>query len=173
MSKPMAREDYEFNDSEFLGVDDKHRVLRDWERFLRLGMKYKNFSKLLYKHLTFHCSFIGHYSRQGFHAVYFGRDRQKTIQFLSQFDRNHKQGLVSIEYGGSWWLTGEYSDINNAMCDVATTYAPQCYDGLETEAMLHDVAIATGMLKKWGVEYTLEFPERFRSEPNPVQTNMF
>lgn len=136
-------------------------------------MKYKNSSKRLYTHLTLHCAFITHGGRQGFYATYFGSNRQRTIKFLSQFDRNHERGLRSVEYGEDWWVGGEYADINNAMCDVATIYTPQYYTNLEATAMLADLARACELMKKWDIEYTFEIPERFRSAPEMKQAVMF
>lgn len=105
---------YTFTDAEFQTASEKAKVLRDWERFLRLGMEFKNFSKLLYRHLISHCSFIAHYDRYGFYDTYFTRPSTKT-RFLGQFESG-----ISMNFGQDWWLNdGRDADINRAMCDVA------------------------------------------------------
>jgi len=79
--------------------------------------------KSLYDHLIQHCSFIAHYNRGGFYAVYF-EDPTNTQRFLDQFDRS--KGCLSVEYGYAWWINDEdYRDINNAMVDATTGLLPE------------------------------------------------
>lgn len=102
-------------------ADEKEHVFEDWMRFLGpLALEapvdkiWKAFTATLYNHLIQHCSFIAHYDRQGFYQVYFAQPTP-TVRFLRQFDRD--TGNLSCEYGGTWWLSGDYADINRAMCD--------------------------------------------------------
>jgi hypothetical protein len=111
-----------FRDSQFLSAGEKGLVLRDWTRFLPvlkedepLPRIYKTFTERLYRHVTLHCSYIAHFNRQGFISTYF-EDPEDTPKFLQQFDKN--AGHVSYEYGMTYWLTGDYEDINRAMCDA-------------------------------------------------------
>jgi hypothetical protein len=120
-----------FSDEQFMTAQEKTLVLNAWERFLRLGLRRQDFTKALYRHLTLHCSFIAHYSIDGFYSVYFGtqgyygprsqaEDRQATRDFLRQFLTGN-----SVEYGGArYWLTGSCADLNRAMMDVAKIHAP-------------------------------------------------
>lgn len=141
--KRMDLSGHSFSDTQFMAADERVRVLRDWERFLRLGMEFKNFSKVLYHHLTLHCSFIALYDRQRFYNYYFNQP-EPTVRFLSHFDRNHASGLAR------WWLSGDYADVNEAMCDVVTAYAPGYYGLLEQAAKKRDLAEAERLLHKWG-----------------------
>jgi len=110
---------YQFTDSEFMTAKEKELTLKAWESFLRSGLKRERFTSRLYHHLTQHCSFIAHYSQWGFFSVYFADNKAATRRFLRQFETG-----VSTEYGMTYWLTGEYSDINRAMMDVAKNYIP-------------------------------------------------
>jgi hypothetical protein len=96
-------------------AEQKQRVLRAWQRFVDSGFERQQFTRALYNHLILHCSFIAHYDVNGFYAEYF-EDSTQTQRFLGQFDR--RQGCVSIEMGHTLWLSGDYSDINNAMVDA-------------------------------------------------------
>jgi hypothetical protein len=136
-------------DTKFMSAEDKRKVLRDWDSFLRLGIERKRFTKRLYHHLTQHCSFIAHFDRNGFYDYYFVHP-ERTILFLSQFDRNHPNELQSVEYSATWWLTDrDYSDINQAMCDIATEYAPHHYAKCYDAARQRDLAEAKRLLTKW------------------------
>jgi len=147
---------YKFSDAEFLAADDKAKTLRDWERFLRLGMKFESFSNRLYKHLTLHCSFIAHYDRHGFYHTYFVKPAMAR-KFLSQFDGSNGGG--AIELGMTYWLTdARYADINRAMCDVAEVYAPMFYPELESQERERDLALAKQLVAKW--EGTAGQPEQ-------------
>jgi hypothetical protein len=96
-------------------------VLKAWVRFLKNGLRGEDFSDRLYKHLTLHCSFIAHYNRAGFYTTYF-ENGEDTTRFLSQFDKRGE--CRSVEYGGSWWLNGDYEDLTRAMIEEASRYIP-------------------------------------------------
>src|SRR5919202_5205674 len=102
---------YQFADSQCMTAKEKEQVLKQWETFLKHGLQSAHFTGKLYKHLTLHCSFIAHYNIHGFYETYFESPEQ-SLKFLSQFDR--EQGAYSVEYGWTYWLQDEYSDINNA-----------------------------------------------------------
>ena len=53
----------ELTDTKFMTADQKRVVLKQWEIFLRGGLKAGDFNKALYDHLIQHCSFIAHYNR--------------------------------------------------------------------------------------------------------------
>ncbi len=118
-----------FTDAPFMPAADKRRVLTQWRHFLQTLARHFNdkdrsfraFSDALYRHLIQHCSFIAHYSRSGFFAHYFDRG-DDAIRFLRQFDPQANPDGLSVEYGKSWWLAGEYADINEAMREATADF---------------------------------------------------
>jgi len=111
--------DIKLVDSRFMTAKEKKMVLEHWERFLKGGMVEKDFSKRLYDHLIYHCSFIAHYSQDGFYHTYFD-DPGQSEEFLKQFDKDF--GCINVEYKTTWWINDEYKDINVGMCRIADTY---------------------------------------------------
>jgi hypothetical protein len=138
---------YDFRDSEFLGAREKHLVLRDWVRFLKRGLRFADFTRRLYEHLHLHCSFIAHYSQAGFYAEYFERG-EDTTRFLSQFDSRGE--CRSVEYGGGWWLDGDYADLNRAMVEEATECIPPLVAAATAAQQEADLALAQALLAKHG-----------------------
>jgi len=128
-----------FVDVEFMTADEKRKVLRAWIRFIKNNFGPKQFSKALYNHLIMHCSFIAHYSRGGFWEAYF-KAPEDTQRFLNQFD--HTKGCVSVEYGGTAWLRGDYNDINNAMVAVLEPYLPELRRNLHAGEFNAQAALA-------------------------------
>lgn len=111
-------------DTRFMSAAEKERVLRQWERFLKGGLRREQFSEALYDHLIQHCSFIAHYNRAGFYSTYF-ESGDDTAAFLSQFDKRNAEpnGIPrSVEYGMTYWVNDEYGDINMAMIEIASKY---------------------------------------------------
>jgi len=135
-------------DSEFMSAKEKTLVLEQWERFLKNGLKVEWFTGRLYEHLSLHASFIAHFNRQGFFDTYF-EDPEATIRFLNQFDGDH--GFRSAECGGTWWLKGDYGDINGAMCRVLESYKVPLYMKLKGETRRRDLALAGRLLAKHGI----------------------
>ena len=141
-------------DSQFMTAAEKERVLRNWESFLKSGLKWDRFTPLLYHHLMQHCSFIAHYDRAGFYSTYFA-DGDGKAQFLSQFDPRNAgpDGIPpSTEYGASWWCTGDYEDVNRRMISVAATYIPMLLLEAEAEQRTSDLAKARALLVRHGYE---------------------
>ena len=130
-------------DVEFMTAAEKEKVLRQWKTFLKHGLQFKGFTKALYNHLIQHCSFIAHYNRQGFYATYF-ESPDDTIRFFQQFDRD--SGCISVEYGGTWWLSSDYQDINAAMCDVFDECKKLFYEQLTNAARERAVSQARALL---------------------------
>ncbi len=141
-----------FKDSEFMTAREKELVLAQWRRFIERGFNFEHFSDRIYKHLTLHASFIAHFDRRGFFATYF-EDPEATIRFLRQFDVDY--GFVSAEYGSSWWIEGEYEDINRAMCEVVEASKRRLYAELEQKVRGRDLAIASQLLAKHGISNPL------------------
>jgi hypothetical protein len=122
---------YEFIDEKFMSAVEKEAVLNNWVRFL-----------------INHCMFIAHYSRHGFYDFYFTTP-ERLRKFLSQFDG--RGACMSVEYGMDIWLTGEYSDLNQAMVRGAMLYIPGLIDACESSERERDLARAKQLLAKHGV----------------------
>jgi hypothetical protein len=156
---PMSGEP-QFKDSQFMTAEEKCKVIKDWEKFLAGGLNRQDFTKSLYRHLILHCSFIAHYDIHGFYAEYF-KNGDDTLRFLSQFDRAN--GCRSIEYGEDYWIrngndvSSQYSDINNAMADVAGKYIPVLVAAAEKKQRDQDLGMARAILAKHDVK--VEIPE--------------
>jgi hypothetical protein len=112
-----------------MSAEEKKAVLRNWQRFIKSGFDRKYFTKKLYDHLNLHCSFIAHFDVHGFYATYFD-DPERTMKFLHQFDEDY--GYKSIEYGNTYWFTGEdYHDLNSEMAYSLEPYKAKIYAGLK------------------------------------------
>lgn len=143
-------------DSQFMTAAKKERVLRDWESFLKSGMRWNKFTKDLYHHLVQNCSFIALYDRNGFFATYFESGDGKAC-FLSQFDQRNAgpDGIPpSVGYGETWWCKGDYEDINRKMVSLATPYIPMLLLEAESEQRASDLAKARVLLIRHG--YNIE-----------------
>lgn len=141
---------YELKDSEFLSAKEKALILKQWKRFIENGFRQEDFTKKLYDHLHLHCSFIAHFSINGFYGLYFGDDPETTSRFVRQFDNDY--GCKSNEYGSTWWLQGEYADINEAMCQVMSGFKVNLYERLQAEARANDIARAEALLAKHDIK---------------------
>jgi len=139
----------EFKDTQFLSAKGKEKVLRDWRRFLRDGLKFSEFTENLYNHLIQHCEFIAHYDRQGFYATYFV-EPEDTIRFFSQFDK--EKGNRSVEYGVTWWLQGDYEDINKAMIEEFERCKEEIYEMLNKKLLQVRVKRARKALRDLGFD---------------------
>lgn len=161
---------YQFKDTEFMGARDKELVIKDWGRFLKalldddgetvidgydneMPKPFKAFTKRLYEHLYLHCNFIAHYDRWGFYQTYFEEGDDTTL-FLSQFDKRNAEACGvprSVEYGGTWWISGDYEDLNRAMIEEATPFIPKIMAKANAKQRAADVAQARALLKKHGI----------------------
>jgi len=136
-------------DVEFMTAEEKQLVLKQWQTFITNRCQLKHFTKRIYDHLNLHCSFIAHFNLQGFYSTYFEHPRN-TIRFLTQFSRI--RGTVSIEYGNTYWLKGDFEDLNTAMCEVVEkVYNDYVQDLAQTEKEA-DVQEALRLLEKHGYE---------------------
>jgi len=134
-----------FKDVKFMSAKEKEKVVEDFRRFLKSNFDRKYFTKRLYEHLHLHCSFIAHYDIDGFYATYF-HEPEMTIEFLNQFLTGK-----STELKGTWWLTGDYADVNEAMCKVAREMAKRGLIGcLRDKQNRMDVARARALIEKQG-----------------------
>ena len=137
-------------DDKFMTADEKRKVLKHWDNFLKNDLRSQDFTKDLYHHLTLHCSFIAHYSREGFYETYFQKGDDITL-FLSQFDRS--KGCRSVEIGMTYWVNYPgFNDLNNAMCDVAGRYIPVLVKAAENRQRKEDIARAEALLARHGIK---------------------
>ncbi len=141
-------------DTKFMTAQEKEKVLRSWERFLKSGCSRTQFTKPLYTHLIMHCSFIAHYNIQGFYSTYF-EEGEDTVHFLSQFD--NRNGIPkSVEYGMIYWYTDpDYNDLNSEMCRVASKYIPVLTKVARLNQVKADTSRAEALLAKHGLTATI------------------
>jgi hypothetical protein len=138
-------------DTEFMTAKEKEITLKQWETFVKHGFLPNHFKRRIYQHLTMHCSFIAHYSNQGFYDFYF-REPTRILRFMEQFDRRVNGGR-GIEIGGTHWLTNpEYNDINTAMCEVMEEHADRLREGIKADQRHNDLMVAKAILEKYGIE---------------------
>ncbi|MEW6664138.1 MAG: hypothetical protein AB1512_02810 [Thermodesulfobacteriota bacterium] len=140
----------EFRDVRFMSAAEKGGVLEDWEAFLQNGLESRYFTKRLYEHLIQHCSFIAHYNRGGFYGQYFEEIRN-TGGFINQFTDG-----ITVEYGRTGWLDGDYADVNRAMCEVMKEYGPGLKSTLEKAIEVEDIQIALELLSRHGKKCRIE-----------------
>jgi hypothetical protein len=140
---------YAFSDAQFMSAREKLLVLKAWARFLKNGLREEDFSDGLYMHLINHCSFSAHYNRPGFYTAYF-QNGENTMRFLAQFDRRGEGH--SVEYGGSWWLNGDFEDLNRAMIEEASGYVPALMEQASGKAKEADIAEARRLAAKHGFQ---------------------
>ena len=139
---------HEFRDVQFMSAAQKATILRAWVRFLKSGLQFEQFTKALYNHLIQHCSFIAHHNRAGFYGHYF-ESGDSAAFFLSQFDS--RGPCSSVEYGGNYWLSGDYEDINRAMIAEGEMLIPSLLDTARRKQETADIATATALLAKHGI----------------------
>ena len=139
---------HEFRDVRFMSAAQKTTILRAWVRFLKSGLDCEQFTKALYNHLIQHCSFIAHYDRAGFYSYYFEAG-DSTARFLSQFDS--RGTCSSVEYGGNYWLSGDYEDINRAMIAEGEAIVPSLLGTARRKQEAADIATAAALLAKHGI----------------------
>jgi hypothetical protein len=149
---PGSMKTYEFRDVPFMSAREKGLVLKAWVRFLGNGLRFEDFSRRLYEHLHLHCSFIAHYDRAGFYRTYF-ENGEDTVRFLSQFDKRGESR--SVEYGGQWWLEGDYGDLARAMIEEASPYIPKLIEEAQGRQREADLAEARRLAAKHGHELRL------------------
>jgi len=136
---------HEFRDVQFMSAAEKRTTLLAWVRFLKSGLQFEQFTKALYKHLIQHCSFIAHFNRAGFHSHYFEAG-DSTVLFLSQFDS--RGPCLSVEYGGLYWLSGDYEDINRAMVSEGRAFIPSLLENAHRRQKDTDIDAAHSLLAR-------------------------
>jgi len=97
-----------FTNAQFMTAREKELVLKNWERFLRLGLRKAHFTRRLYEHLHLHCGFIAHYNIHGFYSEYFeaGQDIERFFEHFCSY---------TAQNFGAY---AEYDDLDVAMRDA-------------------------------------------------------
>lgn len=140
-----------FTNVEFMTAKEKLLVLKGWKTFIKGGFQKKHFTKRIYEHLHLNCSFIAHYSIHGFYETYFENPKD-TTRFVSQFDSD--KGYRSVELGMSYWMSGDYADLNQAMCEAMELYKKSIYERCQSQEKERDLARASALAKKHGLNLT-------------------
>ena len=137
-----------FTDVQFMSAKDKELTLKDWEKFLRNGLKWEQFSNRLYEHLHLHCGFIAHYNREGFHCEYFnsGVDSERFFNWLFS-PTNH--GMV------------DYNDLKSAMKEVYQNFKYSIAEDTNAE-VTSKIALLEVCVKRAKDDY--EYAKKFLSE---------
>ena len=101
-----------FKDVQFMTAKEKELVLRNWNTFLRHGLKKQHFNERLYEHLHLHCGYIANYDIHGFYSTYFeaGQDAERFFERFCTY--------TAQNYGAN----GDYEDLNTAMRKVYDEY---------------------------------------------------
>jgi hypothetical protein len=129
-------------------VSNSAKIIKAWVAFLKSGFAQAKFTQSLYHHLYQHCSFIAHFDRHGFYAVYFTTDAEATLKFIDQFDPNG-HGLAA-ELGGHHWRTGDCADINEAMREAARPFISKLREATKAAEKTRDLVTARTLLAKHG-----------------------
>ncbi len=56
-----------------------------------------------------------------------------------------------MEYGGRYWLSGDYEDVNRAMIAEGEAFIPSLLDTAHRRQQAADIATATALLAKHGI----------------------
>lgn len=139
---------YNFSSVEFMSKEEKEKVLKDWKSFIKSGFSYEAFTKRIYEHLTLHCMFIAHYSKDGFYSTYFVNP-EDTLKFLRQFDKDFE--FKSIEYGMNIWIKGDYKDVNLAMCEEIEKCKKELYKRLDLKIRANVIGKIENLCQKYGI----------------------
>ena len=135
-----------FTDVEFMTAKEKELVLRNWETFLKHGLKKGHFTKRLYDHLHLHCGFIAHYNIHGFYSTYFeaGQDTQRFFEHFC----NHT-------------TTMDYDDLHTAMREVYNKYRDTIRKQTEDDVTERLKLLGAGLER---ANNDREFAKKFLSE---------
>ena len=140
---------YNFTSVEFMSKEEKGKVLRDWKSFIKSGFRHRAFTNRIYQHLTLHCMFIAHYSKDGFYSTYFVNP-EDTLKFLRQFDKDFE--FKSIEYGTNIWIKEDYKDINLAMCEEIEKCKKELYKRLNLKIRANAIGKIENLCQKHGID---------------------
>lgn len=98
----------EFKDVEFLTAEEKYKIAKHFDRFVKNGFQRKDFVKRVYEHCHLHCGFIAHYNIDGFYHEYFNGSKESLQRFVDSVKDN-----LYFE---------PYADINKKMVEIMQNY---------------------------------------------------
>ena len=107
----------QFEDSEFLSMNDKYRIGKHFKRFVENDFARKDFNMHIYEHLHLHCGFIAHYNIDGFYQEYFNGNKNDLKRFAEHFVNFECMHYESV-YNGANVNYEPYNDINKVFGDV-------------------------------------------------------
>lgn len=137
--------EHNFKSAEFMSAEEKEKVLKAWKQFLAHDFSERFFTERLYKHLTLHCYFIAHFSKDRFYHYYF-KNPEETIKLIKQFDK--KYNYISVEYGVNYWIKGDFQDLNLAMCEEVSRCEKLLYSKLHAAIKIETRAEIQRLKKK-------------------------
>ena len=147
-----------FQDGRWTSAKQKHAILNRWIKFLESDLARDAFKKNLYEHLHLRCGFIAHFNIDGFYQTYFTTGEGK-MRFLSHFDIRlaEEDGDLPSERNTGWnktyWLHHpDCEDLTREMVRVAKNYIPDLMEKAKAEQRSADLAEATRLLRKHGIE---------------------
>ena len=140
----------QFKSVRFMSAKNKALVAKQWETFLKYGLKWEHFTDKLYEHLHLHCGFIAHYNRQGFHCEYFNSAVDTERFFKSLFSPYNFNGP-------------EYTDLLSVMQEIYGKYEDQIKRDTNNE-IKSKIALLETSVKRAKEDY--EFAKKLLSELN-------
>lgn len=109
-----------FKDGQFLKAEEKAKIAKTFERFLKSGLKRTIFTRALYQHLSLHFGFIAHYNIDGFYQARFGGFKSTYMT------------LQSIIHASPWSFnddnTSGNADLNLALKAIAEKYNDDVFE---------------------------------------------
>ena len=121
-----------FTDEKWMSAEQKYKVLRAWQDFIRNGFQYEDFSDALYQHLIQHASFIAHFNRHTFWQVYFNNTFGYFARFINQFGGDLRSAELAFD---DWMESRTGCDLNAALINDMRLFFVQFIDILEASAI--------------------------------------
>jgi hypothetical protein len=142
-----------FTDAEFMTAQEKGLVLKDWERFLRQGLRKTHFTRRLYEHLHLHCGFIAHYNVHGFYSSCFeaGQDIERFFEHFCSY---------TAQNFGAY---AEYDDLHIAMREAFDRHRSSITQQVEQDVSRR-IAVLEASVQR--AKEDREFAKRFLGKIN-------
>jgi hypothetical protein len=130
-------------DSKFMTAEQKKKVLKQWDTFIRGGFSPHLFTDAIYQHLNLHCGFIAHYNRAGFYSTYWNDDFIAFVGKTGMFLRPVPGVFVSWQrFLKSFQCWGEWAGLGATMLHSLRSHLSSTLRELENEVIdtfRHDV----------------------------------
>ena len=122
-------------DSEFMSAEQKKRMLRQWDRFIKRAFSFELFTNAIYQHLNLHCGFIAHYNRSGFYFTYWNGDFVTFARRTGMLLRPVPNVFFNWErFISSFQCWGEWSGMGASMLHALKSHLLSTLKELEREA---------------------------------------